>query len=343
MVRYHKVPLTYEEQIEQLIDRGLVVTDKQKAVNFLRYCSYNRFSGYCVPFEQEKNKFFDGTTIEQIVALYEFDKNLRMLVLDGISQIEVYCRSQVAYNLTVNFLPICGESEEQLTPFPHLYDGLFVYSPSSCQPIGRECNSHCKKAFCSVKWKNSVTLDVKKSDDPFFRQYCLKYSDCDWEKLEIPIWLLVELISFGSLSRLYYIVKTDAKKRIAQNFNTKEEFLGSWLHSLSYLRNVCAHFSRLWNREMRISFRIPGKDPLWQPFYSEFQRHSFFTKRPFCLFCVIAYLLDVIEEKTGVSSSWKSDFIRYIDHHPRVHNFERAMGIPDFNWKDSAIWAIDEK
>jgi abortive infection bacteriophage resistance protein len=71
---------------------------------------------------------------------------------------------------------------------------------------------------------------------------------------------LLEVNSFGSLSVMYSNLKPDKEKReIANVFGFADKVFSSWLHSIVYLRKVCAHHARLWNRVMSIQPLIPHK------------------------------------------------------------------------------------
>lgn len=85
--------------------RGLTVSDVPKAEHYLAQLNYYRFAAYCLPFEQDHatHQYLPGTTFEDILNLYSFDRKLRLLVLDGIERIEVSLRTQLAYHLSHNY------------------------------------------------------------------------------------------------------------------------------------------------------------------------------------------------------------------------------------------------
>ena len=95
-VKYNKPPTTYEQQIELLERRGMQVTDKPRAQHYLSHINYYRLGAYWLPFEanHDGHSFRKGTSFEQVLDLYVFDRELRLLVMDGIERVEVSVRTQ---------------------------------------------------------------------------------------------------------------------------------------------------------------------------------------------------------------------------------------------------------
>lgn len=87
---YDRPFLTPERQIDILMSRGLLVTDKEKAIRWLRRIGYYRLTGYLYPFRDANGAFLESASIEYALSLYVFDKKLRLLVLDAIERIEVW-------------------------------------------------------------------------------------------------------------------------------------------------------------------------------------------------------------------------------------------------------------
>lgn len=81
---------------------------------------------------------------------------------------------------------------------------------------------------------------------------------------QLPIWAAVEIMSFGSLSKLYASLREDDQAEVAGNFGLHRRILVSWLHTLVYVRNICAHHARLWNRELAIAPKAPKWDAAWR-------------------------------------------------------------------------------
>lgn len=308
-VPFVKSPKTYEEQVEILIRRGLTVSNKEEAAQFLSFCNYYRFNGYIVPFEEERDRFFPGTTFKQIRDLYEFDRRLRLLVLDGISIIEIYTRTKIAYHLA------------------HKYDGFAHFDVKRLNPN--------RKLYAGFIDKVIETTEVSKED--FIVAYKSKYSNFP----QTPIWMTTEICTFGMLSRLYSGLNPKDQRAIAAEFDAYYDVLASWLHSLSVARNFCAHFSRLWNRQFGVAPKIPktstvGYSKEWRRYFKDK------NKRCFYILTVIAALLESIKNKNGVDTGWKEKALEFLqkDNLPSVPKFEIGFGIPQSggDWRDSIFW-----
>lgn len=98
---FPKPATTYAEQVSILQQRGIRVDDQASAEFSLQHLNYYRLSAYWLPFEVSHNphEFHLGTRFDEVLNLYVFDRNLRLLVLDAIERIEVSARSQWAYHL----------------------------------------------------------------------------------------------------------------------------------------------------------------------------------------------------------------------------------------------------
>lgn len=107
MIRFTKQALTIQEQVEQWVGRGLEVPNRTKAEHFLSVISYYRLSAYSLPFQLGSNdhRFRQGTTFDDILNLYSFDRELRLLVMDAIERLEVALRTQITNHMSVTYGP----------------------------------------------------------------------------------------------------------------------------------------------------------------------------------------------------------------------------------------------
>jgi abortive infection bacteriophage resistance protein len=300
--RFTKPFTSYQEQLEKLRNRGLVIPDWEEAGWFISYCNYYRLSGYILAFEKERNVILPGTTFDDVKKLYEFDRALRGLVWEAIAVIEVSVKSRVAYQL--------GESGD---PFLHKNKQLF-------QNTG---TWHV--------WLEKIRKDTKGSKEPFVNHFKETYA----EYPDLPIWVLTELMSFGSLSTFYSEIQGVYQRQIAWYFGVPHTILESWLHSLTYVRNLCAHHARLWDRYLCIFSKIPKRRSEWDCF-----RENNLSRRTFFTLSIIKFLLNKIKEHTNVDIDWSKRIVALMDNHPHVPNFERHMGIPG-NWKQMDLWQYD--
>lgn len=175
--------------------------------------------------------------------------------------------------------------------------------------------------------KHTQTLDkireeFNRSDAQFIHAFKRKYND----PLP-PSWTIFEIISFGAVSRLFSVMKPGRSKReIANYFGIDDRTLISWIHGLVYVRNVCAHHARLWNRVLRIQPAIPqGTRFQW------LNNTSIPNNRVYYILSIILYLLNGISEANSMKGDFKSLLAKYPNIDPR------AMGFPT-RWEREPIW-----
>ena len=306
-MRFSKPYKTFAEQIEIFESRGLTFCDKSEAERFLSYTNYYRFTGYLIPYESQRDSVLPGTTFEMVRLLYEFDRQLRSLVMEGISVIEIFTRTKIAVSLA-----------ERHGPFAHLDPAIF----------------YLQNEF--KNWQEHIKKETLRSQETFVRHFKQKYDE--WPNL--PIWVVVELMTFGSVSQLFKILTRKEQKNIARRFPLSTPVLESWLHVLSYVRNLCAHHSRFWNREISIApeiLKVPSwhlfDDPLHTPLGAPLYRN-----KPFCVLTIIRHLLEIVASRTGMDISWHGRILQLLNAAPAVPHFERRMGIPT-GWRQSVLWA----
>ena len=296
LVPYEKPALNPEQQLQRLISRGLDVEDKESALVSLGSISYYRLSGCWYPYRQDKGKSNDliaGTKFNDVLRLYEFDRHLRLLVMDAVERIEVHIRALIADRLG------------------HVY-GTFGHTESG--------NFHPQANHAG--WLRKLREEASRSKDCFISHYKNKYINFPI----LPIWVTTEIMSLGSLSFCYKGMKHDDKRYISAQFGIHHKRLQDWLHKLTYIRNVCAHHARLWNRELAIR---PGavRDPEW---------NAPITPRKDRIFYILLILRTLLRA-TNNGVHWAERCNMLIDTSIHEKHFFYAMGIPE-NWKQHPIW-----
>jgi abortive infection bacteriophage resistance protein len=241
MSRYEKPALTFEEQADQLLNRGLQA-DRSALTARLQVTNYYRLTVYLYTFRTDHERYLPGTTLDKIWRLYTFDHRLRMLMLDAIEGIEVHVRTQLAYH------------------FAHRYGPFAFLNPQSFPNF-----DSTKKDFENWTFKLRQQLDrsqQKKGREDFVIHFFKKYGDTHGE---LPIWMLVELMDFGSTLSFFRGVHKSIRNAVANTIRQPEEVILSWLLALNAIRNRCAHHSRLWNWKLGYCVLIPqpNKFPKW--------------------------------------------------------------------------------
>ena len=229
-VPFNKPATSYTQQVNQLQQRGMEFDDPAQAEFYLQHLNYYRLGAYWLPFEANHgtHTFRPGTRFADVLNLYLFDRELRLLVLDAIERVEVSVRSQWAYQLA------------------HLHG----------------THAHLDNALASNThhWQSNLDKlqeEVYRSDETFIKHLRNNYI----EALP-PVWAVCEVMSLGLLSRWYNNLKPMPTRRaIAAVYRVDEKVLESWLRHLSLVRNTCAHHSRLWNREFTITPLLPRNKP----------------------------------------------------------------------------------
>lgn len=260
-----KPALTYEEQVEYLIKaHNLSIDDPEKAVRTLKRVNYYRLSAYGIGLTQKEDpeKYKDGIFLRHLHRLYKFDSLFRNKLIHVIEQMEIQLRTQIANYLALKYGPECYMDSDNFID-KKTKSGESVHS-IIIDNFKKECD-HQKNA-------------------PFVKHHINKYEG------HFPIWVAVELFTFGNLSSLYSIMRKEDQQAIANLYNTERKYLGSWILALVEIRNICAHYSRLYNMPLK-------QTPYLYSEYQKYRRSSINKVFPVLL---------VIKRMQDDSDIWKS-------------------------------------
>ena len=309
---YNKIPLSFQDQVSLLESRGLTIDNPPKALQYLQGISYYRLSAYFLPYQQIKDTFNDGVTFKQIIDTYTFDRGLRLLVFDCIERIEIAIRTQIIYGMALHY----NDS--------HWQDNKNLFITPYYNKIGHLVDPYSDLQSIISKAKTARTPEV------FIKHYTDNYSS----PANPASWMCLELLTIGELSHLYRGLKNNSdKKRIADFFDVHHTVFTSWLHTLTYVRNLCAHHSRLWNRDLAIE-----PDKLLKPVGNWVDKPFENNKRVFYFICVLKYLL----QRANPGNSLKDKLEMLFKKHPNVPI--KYMGIPSdgngnmLDWQNEPIW-----
>ena len=296
-MEYSKPTLTIDEQISLLKGRNLIINDNKKAKLTLSTINYYRLSAYLYPYriiDNPDQKFISNISLEDILKLYSFDRKLRLLVFDAIERIEIAFRTQFVLEMSLKY-----------HPFWYFDENLF-YENDIFKVI--------LKGFED---------EYLRSKEVFIAHYKNKYDD---PKLP-PSWMSIELFTLGKLSKHYSNLKYLAdKKMIAKYFQIDYSVFESWIHSISYIRNICAHHNRLWNRVLAIKPVTPKKtSSIW------LTNQNINPQKLYLFLSILKYLLNIINPETSFSTRLKNLFLDY-------KNVDIAkMGFP-IDWQEEELW-----
>lgn len=298
-MNYSKPFKEISELLEILKNRRLIINDYQFATDFLHNVNYYRLSAYYIPFYESPNLFKDNVRFEDICNLYEFDKELRGVVFKYLEQIEIILRTKISHNHAREY-------------------GAFGYRNDE-NSLNREYkigNDNTKTVY--DEFMKKVEQETKRSNEVFIKHIKEKY-----KTNHLPIWVLSEILSFGTLTKLYTILPKDLKKEIAKSFheNLDIQVFDNWLLGLTVVRNTCAHHARIWNRKFTISFKYPKQ-------ITNFLDNSVSTNQIFFALSVTLVLL----KDNNLKNELNSLFNRY----PNVDIGH--MGFTN-NWQEFKIWS----
>jgi len=326
VAEYTKTWLSLDEQVSKLASRGVEVPDLEMCRQLLKAVGYYRLTGYLYPMRESEryddgegrvrvrvlNSYRVGTSIDYAAELIDFDRQLRMLVLEGIERIEVSFRMQLGYVLG------------RRSAFAHLDPSNFVDAFTAEQTLdgGITASNH-------QQWIQRVKARQAESDEAFVAHFRDNYGG------EMPIWALTEILELGQLGRLYSGLQNSIATEIATSFGApSKRMMSSWLSSLNYVRNVSAHHARLFNRKLVTAPARPTGEQV--PLLGHLKEATS-AKQVFGVYnalAVMAYLLRSIDAGSG----WPGRIVDLIRTFPSTDFLsEESLGVP-LGWSKQELW-----
>ena len=244
-MQYKKLPKTYKTHISLMESRNINISNTEKAEKIIKHCNYYRLSAYCLPFEKSRHIVEETIGLDSILELYEFDRKLRLLLDEILEVVEISIRSILAYQLS------------------HKYGTFAHINPANF-----------KLSLNHSKWLEQVHVDTARSKEIFIEHYKNKYEGFP----NLPIWMAVEVISFGRIVHLIHNLKIKDKIDLAQQFGLNYKIFCSWISSFNYIRNLCAHFGRLIHKDLRFKIMIPK--------YEDWEQYVYKNKVGIIIICL---------------------------------------------------------
>lgn len=322
MSRFTKPPLTPQEQLALLQSRGLHIQDPERALRLLEVTTLFRLSPYMRPFqrpESPEHHFKPGAQLNEIVRVYEFDSQLRQLVMAAIERVEVAIRATIS-----NWMAPKYGTHWYMEPahFNSFYNHAKLLRTirgkltAEQQKFERECraiqNSHASSETRAAR------IEARKRDN-YPRFYAETYTEPELP----PTWSLVEELSLGEISHLYKGLSQDKdRKGIARRFGIQQKVLGSWLHTLTFVRNICAHHSRLWNRELSVPPRWDDRVPTPDGRSRRDVPRRLFT---------VVFILVVLSDRLSPDTEFSTRIKKLLENDPAIPR--HPMGFPD-DWEN---------
>ncbi|MDO5988416.1 Abi family protein [Flavivirga amylovorans] len=295
---YVKPPLSYQEQLDKLIERGLTVEHPDKALHLLENLSYYRLSGYLYPMlsePKEAHKFKENSTLENAFKIYCFDRELKQLLSSEIEKIEVSFRAKITYVLS------------------HKYDAFWY----TYERLFKSNDTHRRSLDSTYAMVNESTED-----------FAIKFKQ-NYVNTYLPSWMALEIVTFTHLSKLYSnLIDSSAKTEIAAFYGVNTPILENWLMIITYTRNICAHHSRFWNR--RLSYKLSKFKK--QPIYDWVDMTDIPKNSSYAYICIVKYLSDRVNPK----NTFKEKILGLLDKYPNIDNY-KGMSFPQ-DWREQPLW-----
>lgn len=228
---------SYEGQIKRLVSaHGLMISDEKRAMEILSTVNYYRLTTYGKHLRQKEDpeRFIPGVSLDTLYALYQFDMGLRHAILPLLEHFEVQLRAKIAYHLAITY-------------------GSLGYMEAENFRGDRRSQGGFKDLH------NKFRTEVRRCDDlAFVRHHQKKYGG------KFPIWAAVELFSFGMLGQLFSIMKENDQAAVAKAYGMTAQALSSLISAAIDVRNICAHYSRLYNQPIAAQPELSSQEKVYE-------------------------------------------------------------------------------
>ena len=289
-MKYTKQLLTLQQQIDVLKQRGLLIGNDAEAKNALDTISYFRLAGYWRLMEADKQQhiFKPNSCLSQVLSLYHFDEELRLLVFSAIQHIEVAVRARI------------------IRLFAERHGAFWFMEPALAE-----------NSTLYVSNLKNLQEELRRSEDEYIQEHFRKYDTPSMP----PVWKTMEVASMGTLSKLYSnMYDSAAKKTVSRSFMIpKFEYMRSWLRCITVIRNICAHHARLWNAIIVVNPSLPKRLP--NPWISN---RLLKPDKLYPHLCYIGYWLNAINPANTFIGDIKALFSKYPVVDPAAMGFPKG-------------------
>lgn len=313
-----KPHLNWESQIALLKNRGLIIEDDSLALTVLQRQNYYRLRGYFHVFlspsdlEKDSARFRPGVNLTEVLGLVQFDRKLRALLFEALSQFEINLRTSFAYH--------GGAVDPEIHLNGNGLDPEFL----NLNFLGNQDHN---------SWVEEYKRRVKRHQaEEFVEWHFSQYRGV------MPIWVAVEILDFGSISKLLRSTSQALAHQIASQFECTPSHFKSWVASLNDLRNAVAHQTRLWNRTFAVNPKTKVKQlPLELVHLADFEdydKHKIYSRLLLLLWLDKGGRLDI---------DFRARLLSLIDGFPKSEYVSLAqMGFPS-GWVDNALWGVQDE
>ncbi|MDO5852453.1 MAG: Abi family protein [Methanobacteriaceae archaeon] len=270
---YNKGHKDVDGLIKIFKDRGMLIGDVEKAKRTLSHINYYKIKEFAEPFF--RNETYTNISFEDVIARFYLDKRLRVHLLHSIEDIELSFKTKFAYVLGKRY-------------------GAFGYLD-----FKNWCN---KKEFCrhyindkEREMKKYIKRLINRDGNMIIKKFFLENQDCEYP----PIWMLIEILSFGEVLKFYELMSNKNKEEIADYYNAQPNELESWLKALKYIRNLSAHNTNVIDSKILTKASIKNE---WKNFLYIHPKNNKPTDRIAVPIIIIIYMLKRINPNYKI---WK--------------------------------------
>lgn len=314
-LHFNKPPLSLDDLVDRLVDRGLRVPDRGRARRYLRHIGYYRLSPYTIPFQHggPDHQLRDRTSFDDVLDLYVFDRTLRLLVIDALERVEVAVRAALTDHMATSYHD------------PHWY-----MDASHFRHRGKHAGlMKIVRDTCAERLRG--TPDA--GEDSLVHRSALEHYLTTYASPELPpSWLMVEMLTIGQLTSAYRNLRLRADRTaVAKSIGLTAPVLESWMQTYVRVRNVCAHHGRLWNVGLGVYPAIPNSTTIsWLDDADALPESS--RKRLYPVLVSLQSILDSVSPR----SSWARRLHELLSTRPPMNL--RGMGVPE-NWANDEFWS----
>jgi abortive infection bacteriophage resistance protein len=298
---YNKPAIEINEQISKLRNRGLIIEDESEAEYYLSNINYYKLAGYwwSMQSDKESHTFKKGSKFKDVINIYHFDRELRIIVFKAIDFIETSFRTQLIYQLSLSRSPWWFEDESLFANNDYYLENL-----------------------------SKIDTELRRSKEIFITEHHKKYFD---DNRRPPSWKTLEITPLGNLSKIYsnLIPSLIEKNKIARFFEiANHTYFNNWIMGISQIRNLCAHHMRLWNKNLPTLFKfMPKPKGAWIVDVPPIEER----RKIYSALCCIKYMLNSINKSKDITSDIENIFSTYTNIDPKAMGFKQG-------WNDEPLW-----
>ncbi|MDO5788398.1 MAG: Abi family protein [Fusobacterium sp.] len=235
--------LTFEEQLDLFEKRGLKIKNRERALERIANINYYKLKEFAEPFskiDEETGEIrYENISFEGIILRFYTDKNLRMYFLDAVEKVEISLKTKIGY--------ILGKEFKSL--------GYLKFN--------NWCN---KEKYCIYYLRDQEKEFKKKINEYILSRPTLAIKNFFEENKgqnDIPVWFIIELLTFGDLLKLYELMSNKLRKKIAEFYGLEAKTFESYLKNLKLIRNCSAHNGKIIDLKFKT---IPSLKKEWQQY-----------------------------------------------------------------------------